>query len=360
MARPATLYINLNAIRHNYRLAKSLSQNQGAVAIIKANAYGHGAIQVAEALTAEADAFGVACIEEAIELRDAGIKNPILLLEGFFTKDELQYISRNNIWCAVHSTEQIEIIAAENLPVAINFWLKMDSGMHRLGINPAEFKQAFTRLSSLKQTNSIVLMSHFAASDEPEKDCTQQQIQCFNSATTGLQAPISLANSAAILSNSTSHQQWQRPGIMLYGASPFAANSAISTSLKPAMSLKTGIIATREVKTGETIGYGGTWTCEQPTKIATIAIGYADGYPRHAANGTPVLVNGKRTKIIGRVSMDMITIDISHIPEANVGVEVELWGENLLASEVAPYCGTIPYTLFTGITPRVKRSYLFR
>lgn len=358
MARAATATINLNAIRHNYRLAKSVAPEQQALAIIKANAYGHGAIEVANALSDEADGFGVACIEEASELRQAGIDLPILLLEGFFSADELPLISELNLWCAVHSLEQIEIIAQTKLPKPITIWLKMDSGMHRLGISPEEYSTAFQQLSTLEQVDNIVMMSHFSSADEPELCTTAKQIKVFDEAAKQLNAPVSLANSAATLEHTNARRNWQRPGIMLYGASPFCAPQALADQLKPALTLSSEIIAVREIQPGESVGYSATWTSDKVTRVGTVAIGYADGYPRHAKSGTPVLVDGHKSNIIGRVSMDMLTVDLTDIPDADVGSYVELWGENLAATEIAHHCDTISYTLFTGITRRVHKKYI--
>lgn len=358
MARAATATINLNAIRHNYLLAKNASPENKAVAIIKADAYGHGAVKVAQSLEDIADAFGVACIEEAIELREAGITLPILLLEGFFTADELDYISQNNLWCAVHSVDQIKIIADTELSKPIKIWLKMDSGMHRLGVHPDQYEAAYQELKSLSQVEEVVLMSHFASADEPQKNTTAEQIRCFDAVASKLDAPVSLANSAGTMAHPDARRSWQRPGIMLYGATPFAESQELADQLKAAMTLSSEVIAVRELQPGDAVGYSGKWVCDKPSRVGTVAMGYADGYPRHAKNGTPVLVDGKLTQLIGRVSMDMLAVDLTALPEAGVGSHVEFWGDNLKASEVATYCDTIPYTLFTGITRRVHKKYI--
>ncbi|MBU2862740.1 alanine racemase [Reinekea forsetii] len=358
MARAATATINIEAFRHNYRLAKSLARSAKAVAIIKADAYGHGAIKMAYTLENEADAFGVACIEEAVELREAGIQKPILLLEGFFSADELQTISELNLWCAVHSLEQIDALANTKLINPIHVWLKMDSGMHRLGVMPKEYRSAFARLNQLEQVAEVVLMTHFANADNIGCPITAQQMQCFDEVTHDLNAPISIANSAATLGYENARRQFQRPGIMLYGATPFSNPHPIADQLQPVMSLTSEIIAIREVPAGEGVGYSHRYVCNQPTLVGTVAMGYADGYPRHAKDGTPVMVNGQRTALIGRVSMDMLTVDLTQVTDAQVGSKVELWGESLAAAEVATYCDTIPYTLFTGVTRRVHKRYI--
>ncbi|WP_415885355.1 alanine racemase [Neptuniibacter sp. QD37_6] len=358
MARAATATINLDAIRHNYRLAKSAAPDQGALAIIKADAYGHGAVKVAQALEDEADGFGVACIEEAVELREAGINKPILLLEGFFSADELNYISDKELWCAIHSVEQIDILAKADIEKPISAWLKMDSGMHRLGVKPEDYAAAFEKLSQLDQVKEVVLMSHFSSADEPELSATNEQIQRFDVVAATLDAAVSLANSAGTLAHEDARRDWQRPGIMLYGATPFAESQPLADQLQPAMTLSSEVIAVRELEVGEPVGYSQTWRCSRPSKIGTVAIGYADGYPRHAKSGTPVLVDGHKTQIVGRVSMDMLAVDLTDIPTANVGSHVELWGENLPATEIAKCSDTIPYTLFTGITRRVHKKYI--
>jgi len=358
MSRAATATIHLDAIKHNYRLAKNAHHTGKALAIIKADAYGHGAITVAKSLADSADGFGVACIEEALELRNAGIKQPILLLEGFFTADELPVISEQSLWCAVHSLEQIDAIADADLPSPISVWLKMDSGMHRLGVQPADYKLAYDKLCALSNVDDVVLMTHFACADDLDSPATDAQIATFEAASEGIDAPVSLANSAGLMAHPNARNEWQRAGIMLYGATPFSDAQEIGDQLQAAMSLASEIIAIREVSAGDAVGYGAIWVADKTRRIATVAMGYADGYPRHAKNGTPVLVDGERAPLVGRVSMDMLCVDVTDLPTANVGSHVELWGKNLLASDVAPYCDTIPYTLFTGITRRVHKKYL--
>ncbi len=357
MGRAARASVDLAAIRHNYRLARSLAPDARAAAIVKANAYGHGAVVVARALAPEADAFGVACIEEAVELRDAGIEQPIVLLEGFFEADELEYIARNNIWTAVHSQHQINALAASTLPNPINVWLKMDSGMHRLGIPPGDYQAAYAQLRSLAQVADITLMSHFACADDLDGSSTLRQIAQFDQAVEGIDAPHSLANSPATLAWAQARRDWLRPGLMLYGVTPFDVAHREAARLQQAMTLTTEIIAIHELQVGDAVGYGASFVCQRPSRIATIAMGYGDGYPRHAVSGTPVVVNGQRTVTAGRVSMDMMTIDITDIPTASIGDRVELWGSQLSVAEVAAYCDTIPYTLLTCLTRRVAIDY---
>ncbi|GLT13969.1 alanine racemase [Vibrio algivorus] len=361
MARPTKASIDLAAFRHNYRVAKAQSPNSKAVAIIKADAYGHGAVKLAHSLS-EADAFGVACIEEAIELREAGIKQPILLLEGFFEASELELIQRHHLWTALHSQHQIEAIKRQPESYNFNVWLKLDSGMHRLGFSPQDYPSAFEQLSELPQVDNIVHMTHFACADELDKSMTQSQLKTCKATLAQLKTQTSsFANSAATLAHPSSHSEqfsgYTRPGIMLYGADPLLHPNSASKQLIPVMTLTSKIIAIREVKAQESVGYGERYRCERNMKIGTVAIGYADGYPRHAKDGTPVMVDGIRTQLVGRVSMDMLTVDLTDIPNADIGSTVELWGKNVKSAEVAHCCDTIPYTLFTGITRRVYKEY---
>ncbi|MBK8452340.1 MAG: alanine racemase [Thiofilum sp.] len=356
--RPARALINLKALHHNYHYAKSLAPHSKAAAIIKANAYGHGAIVVARALH-DADAFGVACIEEALELREAGITQPIVLLEGVFTPDELPLAARYQLMVAVHCVEQVIWLEQAKLIQPLAVWLKIDTGMHRLGFAPEQVASIYARLNACSHVATITLMTHFARADEVECEATTRQIERFNKAIQGIDAPLSIANSPAILAWPKARLDWVRPGIMLYGATPIAEDLAVSQELQPVMTLESALISVRELDVGESIGYGARFTCEQPTRVGVVAMGYADGYPRHAVDGTPVAVNGVRTRIIGRVSMDMLTVDLTPLPQAKVGDRVELWGNMVLANEVAAHSQTIAYTLFTGITRRVPLVYQY-
>ncbi len=357
MARPTKASIDLAAFKHNYALAKSAAPNARAVAIVKADAYGHGAVTLSKALENEADAFGVACLEEAIELREAGIKRPILLLEGFFEPSELALIQQYQLWTAVHCQQQIEAIKAQPELSQLHIWLKLDSGMHRLGFNPQDYAKAFHELSVLPQVTQMVHMTHFACADELHKGMTHKQLQACHAVLDNLPAGASFANSAATLAHSQAHQAYIRPGIMLYGADPLDEANRLSKQLRPVMTLTSKIIAVRDIESGESVGYGERFRATKPMRIGTVAIGYADGYPRHAKDGTPVMVDGVRTQLVGRVSMDMLTVDLTPIPDAHIGSEVELWGKQVLAQEVAECSDTIPYTLFTGITRRVYKEY---
>lgn len=368
MSRPAVALIKLDAFRHNYRVAKTLHGGK-ALAVIKANAYGHGAVQCALAIANEADGFAVACLEEALQLRQAGIKNPILLLEGFFEAAELPEIVVNDLWMVVHAEWQIEILLAAKLTKPLQIWLKMDSGMHRVGLQASAYQQAYMRLAVHTNVEKIVLMSHFANADNLKSMHTKQQIAAFQQAVQGLQFDeVSLSNSAAILGWPQSYNNWSRPGIMLYGADPLAANvlnelsdkkhsdKNLATQLRAVMQLTSKIISMRKIAKGESIGYGSMFTAERETIVGVVAIGYADGYPRSASNKAPAAVDGVLTKLIGRVSMDMLFVDLTDIAQAKIGSNVELWGDTILANDVANAAGTIAYELFCNVK-RVQFRY---
>ncbi|WP_288441692.1 alanine racemase [uncultured Pseudomonas sp.] len=353
--RPARALIDLQALRHNYRLARELSGAK-ALAVIKADAYGHGAVRCALALEPEADGFAVACIEEALELRAAGIKAPVLLLEGFFEASELALIAKHSLWCVVHSLWQLEAIEQTQVHKPLTIWLKLDSGMHRVGLHPKDYHEAYERLLASGKVSRIVLMSHFARADEPQAETTAEQIAVFNAAREGLAAECSLRNSPGVLAWPQAPSDWVRPGIMLYGASPFEAEQPQAARLQPVMTLQSRVISVRELPAGAPVGYGAKFISPRPTRVGVVAMGYADGYPRHAPTGTPVLVAGKRSQLIGRVSMDMLCIDLTDVPEANVGSPVELWGKHVLASDVAMHAATIPYQIFCNLR-RVPLDY---
>lgn len=360
MSRPAIARIHLGHIVDNFHLATSLCPPSGrALAVVKADAYGHGAVRVATALEPHVPAFAVACIEEALELREAGIEKPILLLEGFFTPDELPVMAEQGFWTAVHRPEQLVQIQQAALGVPLNVWIKIDSGMHRLGFDPDRAGDVVREARSMTDIGNIVVMSHFANADldAPNGITPITQVERLLASMNGLEVDYSLANSAALLAHPLARQHWQRPGIMLYGASPLESDNTSSSSLKPAMTLQSEVIATRWIQPGESVGYGSRFVADQPTRVGTVAMGYADGYPRQAKEGTPVAVDGHRTRLIGRVSMDMITVDLTPLDQADVGSKVELWGQQIDANEVAACCDTIAYHLFTGVTRRVPRMY---
>ncbi|MGN0864366.1 MAG: alanine racemase, partial [Stenotrophomonas koreensis] len=277
--RPAHAVIDLDALRHNYRLARQLGGGK-ALAIVKADAYGHGAVRCAQALAAEADGFGVACIEEALELRQAGISAPIVLLEGCFEADELALVAAHDLWPVVSTPEQVQALCEWRGEAALTVWLKLDSGMHRLGLDPAQFRAAHARLSALPQVAQIVMMSHFARADELDSPRTAEQLAVFAAATAGLAGQTSLCNSPALLGWPQVRSDWARPGLMLYGADPFAQATATSAGLRPVMTLRSKIIAVRELAAGEPLGYGARFVAQAPTRVGVVAMGYADGYPQ--------------------------------------------------------------------------------
>ena len=358
MSRPSFAIIDTRAFVANYRHAKSLARGARAVAVIKANGYGHGAVTLGRALAAEADAFAVACCEEALELRESGIDNPILLLEGLFEPGEIEDAVQHRLTLVVHSHQQVDWLLAARPARPLDVWLKVDTGMHRLGFEPRELADVHARLSASPNIAKITLMSHFACADETDSPATRQQIQRFREASHGIDAPVSLANSATVLAWPDAHADWIRPGIMLYGSSPFESANPAADALRPVMRLESELIAIHELGAGDSIGYGARYTCDKPTRVGTVAMGYADGYPRHAPDGTPVAVNGQLTRLIGRVSMDMLTVDLTNQPSAQIGDPVQLWGDRVSANEVARLSGTISYELFTGIARRVHLRYL--
>lgn len=359
MSRPTKALIDLTALRHNYRLAQALAPASNNIAIIKANAYGHGAIPIAKSLDDLASTFGVACIEEALDLREAGIKQPILLLEGAFTEDELDIAAKQNFWLVIDNQNQLDAILNAKLPSKLTVWLGIDSGMHRLGFQPDQVQQAFRQLEMSNNVySSITVASHFACADELDNSFTSEQISCFNQALEGLTASHSLANSAGLLAWPEAHRTYNRPGYMLYGATPFNVPQENADKLKPVMTLQSAIISLRDVQTDESVGYGCSWTAQRPSQIATIAIGYGDGYPRHAPSGTPVIINDERCPLVGRVSMDMITVDVTDLKQVAIGDPVELWGNSLSVNEVATHAGTIGYELLTRMPMRTPRVYV--
>ena len=353
--RPAHALIDLNALRHNYLLAKSLS-GQRALAVIKANAYGHGAVQCAAALAEIADGFAVACIEEALELRAAGVNKPILLLEGWFEADELPLLVEHDLRAVVHHEEQLQQLEQAQLAAPLHIWLKLDTGMHRVGFSPVEYADIWRRLERSSKVASLTKMTHFSRADEPDTGRTEEQLKVFAEATEGLDGPASLCNSPGVLAWPAAHNDWLRPGIMLYGATPFNFAQAQAEQLQPVMQLESRI-AVRALPAGEPIGYGSRFVTQRPTRVGVVAMGYADGYPRHAKDGTPVLVDGQRSRLIGRVSMDMLTVDLTDLPNSGLGSPVRLWGNGLNASEVAAWADSIPYQLFCNLN-RVPRGYL--
>lgn len=356
--RPAQALIDLEALRHNYRLARQLGGGK-ALAIVKADAYGHGAVNCARALQDEADGFGVACIEEALELRQAGIRGPILLMEGFFDAAELPLIVEHDLWTVVSSFWQLEAVEAFTTGATLHIWLKLDSGMHRLGLSTEEFRDAHARLSALPHVAPLVMMSHLARADELDSNRTHEQLDVFTRAIAGLEGETSLCNSPALLGWPDVRSDWVRPGLMLYGADPlYPQPSPHAVQLRPVMTLQSRVIAVRDLAVGEPLGYGARFVADKPTRVGVVAMGYADGYPQFAPNGTPVLIDGVPGQLIGRVSMDMLTVDLTDHPQAARGSIVQLWGNAPTISELAPRCNTSAYRLPCSLkrTPRVYIS----
>ena len=350
MPRPIRATISAGALEHNLLVAKAYAAGAKVWAVIKANAYGHGLERAARALGA-ADGFAVVDFQEAARLRLAGVAKPILMLEGFFKAADVPLLHKYGLTPVIHNPEQIEMFRlaahAGELPV----YIKVNSGMNRLGFTTDTLRAAYNAVRMHPHVKSVTLMTHFADADGAGG--VKEQLAWFRELTKDYDAPRSLANSAALLRFPETHHDWVRPGIMLYGCSPFADRSAESLDLKPAMTLTSEIIATQHLHAGERVGYGFSYEAVGEISIGVVACGYADGYPRHAPTGTPVLVNGKRTRLVGRVSMDMICVDLSDIPAAHIGAPVTLWGEGLSADEVGAAAGTVSYELLCALAPRV-------
>ena len=362
LMRPTFATVRRDAILSNYRLAGHLAPGSKNIAVIKANAYGHGMLEVAKTLEPEVPAFGVAVIDEAVQLRDAGISKPILILQGTSHATDIAEAAANDFWLMVHHQNQLEWVLSSNPDAPVRVWLKVDTGMHRFGLAPEQVDQACENLlSSANVQQGIVLCTHLACVDDPANPMTAQQVSMIRSCVTKHNLALSIANSAGILCWPESHAEWNRPGYMLYGNSPIwsAGQSAGEDSfgLSPAMTMRSEIVAIRDIRAGDGVGYGHIWVAKRQSRIGTIAIGYGDGYPRHAPYGTPVLVNGQRVPLAGRVSMDAITVDLTEIEKAQVGDPVELWGQELSVNEVAAAAGTIGYEILAGLTGRVPVTY---
>jgi alanine racemase len=362
MTPAAYAVINLDAIRHNLSKVRDCAPNAKIMAVIKANGYGHGLRRMATALQ-DIDAFAVARVDEGVRLRKDGFKNRIAVLEGFADIEELDETLHYQLDVVVHCPAQLDILETAQLrsqqsgtkPGTCAVWLKLDTGMNRLGFKAKEFDAIYRRLSRcLLIKHPVNLMTHFANADDLNDDKTLKQINLFNETITGLSGERSLANSAGILGWGSSLSDWVRPGVMLYGISPFPDSIGRQLGLRPVMTLHSRLIAVKPIEAGDTVGYGGSWTCEKSTTLGVVAIGYGDGYPRHAKTGTPVLVNGQRVPLVGRVSMDMMTVDLGIGTQAKPGDPVTLWGEDLPVEEVAHWADTIPYTLVCGVTQRVQ------
>ncbi len=357
MPRPIEALIHHDALAHNLGQARARALGARIWAVVKANAYGHGIERVYEALRS-ADGFALLDLAEAERIRALGWRGPVLLLEGCFEPRDLELCSRLNLWHTVHHEAQIDWLAAHKTETPQRVFLKLNSGMNRLGFTPSAFRAAWTRLNALPQVDEIALMTHF--SDADGAGGVQSQLALFERAAEGLGGERSLANSAAVLRHAqAAAADWVRPGIMVYGSAPdHPQHDAAHWNLRPTMTLKTQVLAVQQLAPGDTVGYGNTFAAQRALRIGVVACGYADGYPRHAPSGTPVLVDGVRTRTVGRVSMDMITVDLEALPRADVGSEVTLWGNGPVGSvlpidDVAQAAQTVAYELMCALAPRV-------
>ena len=346
--------LDLNAVQHNLARAKESAPNAKIMAVIKANGYGHGLLRIANALANNVEALAVARVDEAIRLRQAGVTHRIAVLEGFVTSEELDAFVDYNLEAMLHCDEQLTLLANRAGQGKLTVWLKMDSGMNRLGFKETDFATAYQRLQSCSNVNNINFLTHLANADDMQDLKTLEQIRLFKQMVKNYSGECSIANSAGLLFWEQALSDWVRPGIMLYGISPFAQKTAKELRLKPVMSLYSRLIAVKSLNKGETVGYSGTFVAEKNMRLGVVAIGYGDGYPRHTKSGTPVLINGQRVPLVGRVSMDMLTVDLSLLADAKVGDTVTLWGKGLPIEEIAECANTIPYTLVCGVTQRVS------
>jgi len=354
VSRPTRAVINTGALRRNLAQARAVCGHARVMAIIKADGYGHGLVRAARALSA-ADGFGITLVEEGVALREAGIRGELFLLEGFFNAAELADYARFGLTAVVHHESQLAWLERGSLPGPLAVWVKIDTGMNRLGFEPAQLGTVLHRLGRVAGCSVRGVMSHLACADEAAHPATATQIARFDAATAGAGLPRSLANSAGLLAWPTARADWVRPGIMLYGANPLAGALPGTVLLEPAMELRSSLIAVRTAHAGEAVGYGGTFVCPADMPVGVVACGYGDGYPRHVPAGTPVYVDGVRVPLIGRVSMDMVTVDLRGATNARVGAPVELWGRHVPVAEVAAAAGTIPYELLCGVSTRVPR-----
>lgn len=347
--RQATAHINLDAVAHNFDYVKELAPSSRVMAVVKANAYGHGAVQVARKLNAEA--YAVSRVSEAVELREAGVTGDICLLEGVMDKEELNLASVYELQVVVHSPYQLSLMkkAGARRPM----WIKVDTGMGRLGFSLEQVKGV---VSELRKQKVAGYMTHLAEASDPASEVTAEQIAKFQSIPAVQGQVLSIANSAGLVAHPDSRADWVRPGIMLYGATPFDDQEPM-VALQPAMTFSAPVIAVHAVRAGDSVGYGGLWTATADTRVAVLAVGYADGYPREIKAGTPVILNGERRTIVGRVSMDMICVELTPSDKTEIGDRAVLWGEGLPVEEIARASDTITYTLLAGVSPRVNRQY---
>ena len=348
--RPIAATIDLSALRHNLAVAQRCAPQSKVFAVLKANAYGHGLLRAARAMS-EAPGFAVIELDAAVRLREAGYTQRVLLLEGFFEPRELPVLVEHKLATAVHSPEQLDMLAALPAGSDLDVMLKVNTGMNRLGLHPSQVREALERLERHPGVGAITMMTHFANADAEAG--ISEPLTVFD-AVADRKYPRSLANSAAVLRHPESHADWVRPGIMLYGCSPFAESVASDLDLRPAMTLASELISVRDLAPGDAVGYGSAFVARERTRVGVVACGYADGYPRHAPTGTPVLVDGRLSRTLGRVSMDMLCVDLTAVPDARVGTRVVLWGEGNPVERVAESAGTVGYELLCALAPRVR------
>ncbi len=352
-----TARIDCTALSHNLRVVRARTGESRVLAVVKADAYGHGAVRAARAFAA-ADGLAVARVDEALALRRAGIGGTLLVLGGFGDREALDRLAAEGVDTVVHAPGQIELLRARAAGPPVRVWVKVDTGMHRLGFPPADFSGVWRELAALPGVaRPLHAMSHFASADEPGGGASPEQIARFDEALASVAEtlPVSLANSAGVLAVPAAHRDWVRPGVMLYGASPMPGGRGHDHGLRPAMTLSAPLVTVKTIERGAAVGYGGTWATPEKMPLGIAAIGYADGYPRHLPSGTPVLVNGRRAALAGRVSMDLIAIDLRGCPDARPGDPVTLWGDGLTVEEIAEAAGTIAYELLARLGPRVER-----
>ncbi|MCW5589507.1 MAG: alanine racemase [Legionellales bacterium] len=352
--RPTIAKINSAALLHNVARVREFAPNANIIAMVKANAYGHGIVNVASVLNSKVEAFGVASLEEALILRQANIQNPIILMQGFFHADELPLIDQHQLQLVIHEDWQIQALKNYLPTQPFGIWVKINTGMYRLGFPPSKLHEVMMELQSLNYIQQpCKLMTHLASADQ-DTDFSQQQIDLFYQQVKNFPGEKSITNSAGLMRFPQEKGNWVRPGLMLYGISPFADQTSLDLNLKPVMTLQSAIIAIKHCKTGDFIGYGNTYQCQKSMRVGIVAIGYGDGYPWRAQTGTPVLINGHRSQILGRVSMDMLCVDLSDFPETKIHDPVILWGDDLPVDEIAHCAGTISYDLLCRVSQRVR------
>lgn len=356
MTRPLRAVIHPAALAHNLNIAQKFAPHSKLMAVVKADAYGHGLMGAVRGLQA-ADGFGLLTTDQAIVLREGGVDKPLCLLEGFFEAYELTVLAGYGIAVTLHSEEQLRTLETTRFKGPLDIWVKLDTGMHRIGFSPNAVADVVQRLLALGNVRLTGFMSHLANADQIDDPATPGQLDQFVSACSAYAESKSLANSAGIVAWPQTHLDWVRPGIMLYGSSPVAARSAQELGLQSTMDLDSALISIKSLNRGDAVGYGGAWACPQDMRIGVVAGGYGDGYPRHTPQGTPLLVNDRAAPLVGRVSMDMITVDLSQHDDAQVGDPVRLWGQGLDIDLIAKKAGTIAYELLCGVTARVPRVY---